>query len=333
MDAASEALCWAKYTLDNFIVKERASRISKPSGTAPPEPLKTKLQLLFDNVDTNTLKYIASQHNGECYFDTLQNILMFADGYREINASFAKELFIKYPKELLNDVDGETITKEINTKFTIGAGSYNANLNRFLANTFRRYILIKLAEKGTSINDINTAIGGQLKFNPSGVGIPLPPLHRNPSINLRAGIDIQQMGQSCVPTGRLEIFSQLMEPEIYKTKFTIIDKEYKSLKYDNKELIGVFMIISPDDTGANHAIGIIRNDNKYYIIDNNVGISIEVTNIDKFDGKNFIVKYNKNGTNEYLFGSDSIKSVKSSPTTSNVIFKQSVNRFIYCSKT
>lgn len=361
MDIASKVLCWASNTFDweisnvkppcwngKYVQYKDLHSVSFSSAGAPsiihPE-IKTTvgkgtkpIRTLVDSVDTNTLHYIASQHAGECYFDTLQNILMFADGFREINAPFAKDLFIKYPKELLNDVDGETITKEINDKFTIGAllGDYNKNLNRFLANTFRRYILIKLAEKGKSIYDIQTAIGGTLNLKQDAVDISLPPLGRNPSINLRAGIQLKKMGDTCVgnTANRLAIFSQLMEPEIYKTKFTIIDEKYKSLKYDNKELIGVFMIIDPNDNTAPHALGIIRNNNKYYIIDNNVGISIEVTNIDKFDGNNFIVKYNKDGTYEYLFGSDSIKIVKSLTGDKNYIYTQSKDDiFIYYSKT
>jgi len=307
MDAASKALCWAKYTLDNFIVKERASRIGKPP--------KTKIQLLVDSIDLDTLRYIASQHTGECFWDTVQNIFMFADGFRQINAAFAKYLFTNFPKELLNNPSGYIIKKEITGHYKIRHDLNYTKFNyynNFLANTFRRYILIKLAEKNTPIKDIETVIDEPLVLNNPDITVK-PPLGRNPSINLQAGILITQIGDMCLKDdiSRVKIVEDMISIPLFKEKFTVIstdlndanfDKQYKGEKYENNELIAVFMGFSKEEGGGKgHTIGIIRYNNKYFIVDNNNGLAIPINTIDKFNGINFSLIHSNNNF-IYKFG-------------------------------
>ena len=262
-------------------------------------------------INIDKINYIASQHDGDCRTDTLQNVLMFADGLRDINATFAKKLFKEHPKDLLYSTTTNEASKRIGTLITdhYKSETIEYNILKFLIGTFRRYILIKLAENNISDQDIDKYINAPLPSSGSDTLIKskvTPPLGRNPSINGVAGPYLRWRADHCfnINNRNEDEFDKFLKSLFKLDKLTIV-KEYT--KQNVNQLIAVSTRLSywKNNIETAHRIGIIRNNNKYYIIDNEIGIAKEISNIDKYDGNNLTLEFN--GTSRiYKFGEDII---------------------------
>jgi len=309
--AVKYALCWAKYTMDELIAEEGFSCTKLPNislkrndviGRPPP-----KKQTL--DIDPEKLHYIASQHVGECYWDTFQNILMFADGYRDVNVKFIMDDYSENPRDLY-PVPYETDT----FKAKIGKfyGTTDKNLINFLAGTFLRYINIKLLEKKEAV----------------------PTLQRAPSLNLKKGIKLKEIGNKICPTfwnrwevqDPIKLYNMIKNMKPFKDIIILHNKEYKGVEYregENKfKLIGVHINVLPNDGTVGHALGIIRFKDKFYLLDNHLGYAVDINKyIIAFTGYNFVMKFVLTST-IYSFDTEEILIAKGQPFTRVKTFSQ-----------
>ena len=343
MDAASDILCWANNTLSWEI-----SNVKPPcwNGTVVQykEFVTSDISILINSIDTNTIHYIASQHFIECFPDTLQNILMFADGFREIYAPFAKKLFKEHPKDLLYSTSDINATDRI-TKL-IRAHYNNAELDdqllKFLAGTFRRYILIKLAEKNISEKEIEKYINAILPSSWTKdklIKSVVPPrLGRAPSINGLAGPYLKLTTEQCFESKMgykldsavaQDMFVDKMFPLLFIKHNITIETKYHNIKNGSKELVAIQTGFFNTISRSAHVLGIIRNNGKYYIIDNEAGIAKEITNMDKFDGNNFLYGQAK-GSTIYRFGNEDIIKNPNNSTNADInIWYRTFIRYFY----
>jgi len=286
-------------------------------------PLLSKPSINKFNIDIDKLDYIASQHEGECFWDTLQNIIMFADGYREVNAQFAIEAYNENPDMVL-DISPKFIER-IKNYYGISTNLFDKiskirgkqdkdKFIEFLAKTFRRYILIKIKElEGTYRR------------------------RRLPSINFRAGINLGKTGEDICP---IYIQSEDVFYRLINNTKPIKDKFQTTHSYEQsnlKNLIAGQLNLYPTlEKGYGHGLGIIRFKNEFYLIDNNIGKAIEINNIHKFTGNNFIMKFHS-GYTAYYFGNDFIYRNDVRHGDVNEIFTQQQHNdkqlFIYETKT
>jgi len=326
MDAANKALCWAKVTLNNLIIDTKIKcyipRIV-PKKLKPDEDLDDRMigPLRITptlDIDPDTLMYIASQHDGECYWDTFQNILMFADGYRDVNVKFIMDDYSKHPRELLPIFYETDAFKDRISKFY---GTTDKTLINFLAGTFLRYINIKKLEKKEYTKEEMTSIPG-------------PKIERARSVNTKKGITLKKIGDQICPTywndwksqDPIKLYNMIKNMKPFKDTIILNNKEYKGVEYregENKfKLIGVYIGIHPTDRTHGHAVGIIRfKDDKFYLLDDNIGYAIEINNIKEFDGFNFIMKFTLTET-IFSFADKEIFTIKDTPHEQVRIFSQ-----------
>lgn len=294
--------------------------------------------------------YIASQKTGQCYFDTLFNILFFGDFWRQF-AVPAFQLFVEMPRDLLTG--SEKYKDACLAKYE----KYDSSLREKLALFARRYILIKLAEKGATREEIeelgidtplnigfNTVGRNMFKnvFSAAGddeyytnlmasaylkkpkeslsktekqfakqfylqkdtklfnkhpgykkslesnlTSAPRYVKARRKSINITAG-PIMMTSFLCEDTlqSGQEILKTYLSP-VYGDTF------YISPKYNGLEDFKATTLLVASRKSGGHALALIKRDSKYYILDNNNGIALQVTkaNMSKFNGSNFEVHY------------------------------------------
>jgi len=302
----------------------------------------TKINLKIED----GLSFIASQHNRECYFDTIQNILMFADGYREINASFAQRLLQTIPNDLLTL--GNNYVEKVEQHYMDDHSELtNTSIMQFFVQMIRRYCLIKLNELGITRSEIHQVVP-RLETNnivnvSNAVNMNSEPMRmRSNSINVKAGIKLRETG--------LEIVNENTEYDCQNS--SIIFEKINSLKLfrerfwetrDYEKVLDPYLVavianiigtLTKDGKGSkfHHEVGIIRYRGEFYILDNNIGIALHIKDgINDFNGENF--RYTlEGGVNQYFFGDKEIARGKSS-TSDTVITTKMVNgrqqSFIY----
>lgn len=294
--------------------------------------------------------YIASQKTGQCYFDTIFNILFFGDFWRQF-AVPAFQLFLEMPRDLL------TSSEKYKDACLAKYEKYDSSLKETLALFARRYILIKLVEKGATreeIEELGIDTPLDVGFNTGGrnmfknlypnagdneyyaylmgsaylkkpresltktekefikqfylqknkkifnkypiykkflesnlTSAPIYVKARRKSINITAG-PIMMTSFLCEDTlqSGQEIFKTYLSP-VYDDIF------YTTPKYTGLEDFKAANILVSSQKSGGHALAIIKRDTKYYILDNNNGIALQVTKADmsKFNGSNFEVHY------------------------------------------
>lgn len=308
-----DAMCWAKITLDELIAEEGFSCIKKPII-----PLKRndiidhppKKQIL--DIDPEKLHYIASQHTGECYWDTFQNILMFADGYRDVNVKFIMDDFSENPRDLFPYYYETDAFKAKIGKFY---GTTDKKLNNFLAGTFLRYINIKLLEKKEAG----------------------PTLQRAPSVNIKKGIKLAKIGEQICPTfwnswesqDPITLYNMIKNMKPFKDRIIITNKKYKGIEYTEGEkrfkLVGVYIGLNTDVGKVGHALGIIRFKDKFYLLDNNIGYAVDIDRkIIEFTGYNLIMKFTLTET-IFSFADSELFTNEDKPRTTVTIYYQKYN--------
>jgi hypothetical protein len=293
--------------------------------------------------------YIASQKTGQCYFDTLFNILFFGDFWRQFSLP-AFRLFKEMPRDLLSA--SEKYKDACLAKYE----KYDSSLREKLALFARRYILIKLAEKGATreeIEELGIDTPLDVGFN-TGARSMLKNLFPNTGddeyyANLMGSAYLKKPKESLSKTER-EFIKQfylqkdtntLKKYPVYKkmleSNLTSAPRYVKSRRksinitagpilmssflcedtlQSGQEIIktylspvyGELFYTTPNYNGledfkaasiivtkaeSSHALAIVKRDTKYYILDNNNGIALEVKKVDisRFNGSNFEVHY------------------------------------------
>jgi hypothetical protein len=147
------------------------------------------------------ITYIASQRNYTCIPDSIQTILTLADGFRQLNAYKAQELFNKYPKRILEyagkerNFDDEYLV-DIAKFLNLSVGPENNAMILYYAGMLRRFILIRLNECGYTIQGISR----EFKVDVTSIQTACPlqiivpgTLERQTSINEKAGAELFQI--------------------------------------------------------------------------------------------------------------------------------------------
>ena len=249
------------------------------------------------------IDFITSQHQGECGTDTLQNILFFADGFRDKFAALAQRIIADgRAKQLFEKSDSlhAFLRTELETR------------DAFLVNMFklgmRRYVLIRLQDMGWTKARIKKVFGiddlqSECAWMPG--KIKPRPLRRRGSINTAAGIELggliaQKHGQNpddFMKEGMYEsaikqFFETTMNSSKYiKENFSVNDRRNVGSVIKNDGLtaiwIGAAKVVDNIEEKAieegkegkkkfapvGHAFGLISYQNQYYLVDNELGVA------------------------------------------------------------
>jgi hypothetical protein len=278
-----------------------------PKKTRKTKKVKKEKKILApEEVDLHVeggIDFIASQHNVECATDTMQNILFFADGFRDkfavlaqriISAGRSAELFGK------SDSLNAFLRTELGTK-----DAFVVNLCKL---GMRRYVLIRLQDAGWTkariqklfgIADLQTECAWMPKKPKA------RPMGRRGSFNAAAGIELggviaQKHGQKpedfeeagMLDSSSKRFFESTMQGIKYiKDNFSVNERMNFGATIGNKGLTAIWIsaqkvldtieekAIAEDKVGKKkfaaegHAFGLISYQNQYYLVDNELGIA------------------------------------------------------------
>lgn len=245
-----------------------------------------------------------SQHMGECFIDTIENIIYFADNFRDKFANISTYFFEKYHKKIL-DFDEDMII-ELKEKLEISEDKILDNELNFIIDffekTIRRYIFIKLQENLTNnqiyeffdigsitsdliqrLNDLNKNKTKRRRSLDNNLGILIA---QEANYNLGFKLDkknkIRKVYEGGYDTDEQNIIFNILNKSIkffdnitikyytYSLRGFIYDY-FEDLNIDNI-LAALYIVNCPEYA---HAIAIIRFDGEYYIVDNNIGKAIK----------------------------------------------------------
>lgn len=255
------------------------------------------------------LKYIQSQHKGECVYDSFQMILTFADGMRAINAEKALQLFRSDPAGLLTN--SESYTKSVGMfMFYMDEEEYTEFLDKnqdknykrlvfFYSLALRRYILIKLQECGWDADSLETKYG----LGKGGIQTMCPGkvvfgrnthLQREKSLNEEgssyAALHIMEAtgiegnySSGTLKTKGAQISQVNVITDALFSLPVLSDKFDATITFQGKKnLVGLAITAHTADGRAGHENSIVRYRGEYYYCDNEIGVAkkIDLSSID-----------------------------------------------------
>ncbi len=249
------------------------------------------------------IDFIASQHKAECATDTIQNILFFADGFRDKFATITQRILKEgRSKELFGKSDSLNafLRTELETR------------DAFLVNMFklgmRRYVLIRLQDMGWTKARIQKLFGitdlqTECPWMPNKT--KPRPMRRRGSINTAAGIELggliaKKHGQDPAAFEEAGMYDSsakrffettMMGSKYIKENFMVKESDAfdSVLKRDGLTAIWISAekvkddieekAIAEDKVGNKkfasngHAFGLISYQNQYYLVDNELGVA------------------------------------------------------------
>lgn len=257
----------------------------------------------------NGLEYVQSQHTCECAYDSIQMILFFADGFRQVFGQYA-ELVLNQAYSKKDEIGDDKFNlfkffnldplfeAVVGNYFGIEATNPHAQyLRSFLARAIRRYVMIKLQDGGWTMEHVLQAFGiasvqttclapfksdgGALRrasFNES-AGFTTAELLMSlagKSIKLEEGAG-EFMTEGADSMAQIKsivdtLLDGILSPKpTLKSLFTVTTT-YDATKFDN--LVGILIVSY--SAGGGHANTILRYRNDFYYCDNNVGMALRL---------------------------------------------------------
>jgi hypothetical protein len=224
---------------------------------------------------------IAQQHGEECFYDTITNILMFADVYKDVLVPIAEYCMTLSPDDratyLINILYGNTNIREDDQAL---ATIIMISIQRFI--NIRDHGLIRVPRAAT--NNAKYKLGLVSRIN------KLPSAHRAraPSMN-RSGENAMSVGDEsiCIDGRRsFEVFEKI-------NRLVPFNGNVHTTRVWNGLLnfIAAHHVLS--GPGTPHAIGIIRRNPEYFLVDNELGISIKIPRdiIQLYNGENLSLEF------------------------------------------
>lgn len=266
--------------------------------------------------------YIYSQHYGECATDSFLNILFFADGYRDYFGKLADTLYQHLRMEHRYDLLHYTpyFKKEVQRLYQIvnveslDQPDFDSLVDIF-ARIVRRFILVMLLNQAgsTTTKKLSEIIEQKCPLRVKKTGV------RRKSINAMAGIDIhdaileylgderreKKEGSNELVTRGLSTYAiHTVLSWLMKTVFAPRAREltYQMVPFEQTDAIqpylpllkAVYLTGSPREVGkVGHAVGLFCHTKKWYLADNNVGISLPLSDFEptKYFGPGVVSRF------------------------------------------
>ncbi len=262
--------------------------------------------------------HIPSQHLGDCAADTVQTCLFFADGFYEVFAELANQLYKQYIQtepNVIFGIENPKLVDEIRRRFKVKDTSQQAEDCLYVfASMVRRFILVRLLDYGTDEELAALKVPQTKCALPSAVR-PIHPLPgRRKSVNLLAGSTIAlRLSRIFNPKSMFTSTFELKTPEInlqleaqfyclvlklfnITTLHSMIINIKENSHLPNQDQIKalIFSVLAtskkgkrPPREGGGHAVSMFQNGGIWYLQDDNTGIA---RTIPSFNLKHFIEK-------------------------------------------
>ena len=266
--------------------------------------------------------YIYSQHYGECATDSFLNILFFADGYRDYFGKLADTLYQHLRLEHRNDLLHYTpyFKNEVQRLYRIlnvaalDPRDFDSLVDIF-ARIVRRFILVMLLNQAdsTTTKKLSEIIEQKCPLRVKKTAV------RRKSLNAMAGIDIhdaileylgderreKKEGSNELVTRGLSTYAiHTVLSWVMNTLFAPRDRNltYQIHPFEQTEdiqaslplLKAVYLTGSPREQGkVGHAIALFCHTKKWYLADNNVGISLPLIDFEpaKYFGPGVVSRF------------------------------------------
>lgn len=266
--------------------------------------------------------YIYSQHYGECATDSFLNILFFADGYRDYFGKLADTLYQQLRLEHRNDLLHYTpyFKNEVQRLYRIlnvaalDPRDFDSLVDIF-ARIVRRFILVMLLNQADSTTGkkLSEIIEQKCPLRVKKTAV------RRKSLNAMAGIDIhdaileylgderreKKEGSNELVTRGLStyaihtvlswVMNTLFAPRARNLTYQIhLFEQTEDIQASLPLLKAVYLTGSPREQGkVGHAIALFCHTKKWYLADNNVGISLPLIDFEpsKYFGPGVVSRF------------------------------------------
>lgn len=263
---------------------------AKDPGSGPERHSRENVSLGIESGIHN----IQTQHIGECVYDSIQAIMFFADGFRELYANYAEDCLNRLPSNDLFQLTSVFEADVVRNFFPAGATAAGASgkdieyLKRFYSRATRRYILVKLQECGWSPSQVETYFKTPTLTTDCLLPYPVKArsLQRQASFNKYAGVTtadpiMKLVGVDTIVKNGMLKTEGLMSEQV-TTFIGVLNKNDKFWK-NNVEVQHEY---TPDAVGrlvgiqigafsesGGHSNAIVRYRGAYYYCDNEMGVA------------------------------------------------------------